>query len=260
MDILQQLAIIAEEESAEIYHFTLLMLGGLAVVLSLLLVALFAPDSPRKRCFWELAAASIVFALYAAVKPEFDQWPEGVLDNGSCFDTNAWRYVEMKWKLREGYPQDVPLTFWRKPIVGIGDWVAIGEEPAGRQIRRFYSGSAELPDNPTNYLYKVTSGYVPQKLPTIALVSSTVSNVTISIGCATNYLGHAAVWEARRKIWADQRLPSWGPWTELGQSVFLNATNMTETVTGNFVNGRKNTELRLKMAISDEGSNGVIVP
>ena len=257
MDILTQLAIIEQEGSVEIYHFTLLMLGGLAVLLSLLLAVVFSPDSPRKSSFWALVAAALVFALYAAVKPHVAQWPEGVMDDGSCFDTKAWQYVEMKWKLREGYPQDVPLTFWRKPIAGIGDWAEIGEEPSGSLARRFYSGTEEIPDNPTNYIYKVTSGYVPPKLPSIALVSSTVSNVTIAVSCATNYLGSSAVWEARRQMWLDTRLPVWGPWTEIGQGFSFDSTNMNKTVTGNFVNGRRNTEIRLKMAISDEGSNGV---
>ena len=257
MDLLTQLAIIEQEGSAEIYHFTLLMLGGLAVLLSLLLAVVFSPDSPRKRSFWALVAAALAFMLYAGVKPKVDQWPEGVMNDGSCFDTNAWQYVDLKWKLREGYPHNVPLTFWRKPIAGIGDWAEIGEEPAGSLARRFYSGTEEIPDNPTNYIYKVTSGYVPPKLPSIALVSSTVSNVTIAVSCATNYLGSSAVWESRRQMWPDTRLPVWGPWTEIGQGFSFDSTNMNKTVTGNFVNGRRNTEIRLKMAISDEGSNGV---
>ena len=256
MDLVTQLAIIAEEESAEIYHFTLLMLGGLAVLLALTFAVAISPDTPRKRSFWALVAASLVFRLYAGVKPEVKAWPEGVTNDGSCFDTNDWQYVELKWKLRESYPHEVPLTFWRKPTDG-GDWSAIGEEPAGSLVRRFYSGTEEIPDNPTNYIYKVTSGYVPPKLPSIALVSTSVSNVSIAVSCSTNYLGFAAVWEARRQIYLDTRLPVWGPWTEIGQGFFIDSTNVIETVTGNFVNGRRNTEIRLKMAISDEGSNGV---
>ena len=255
MDVLTQLAIIAEEESAAIYHFTLLMLGCLAVLMSLVLIVAFSPDTPRKRSFWTLVAAALVFAVYAAVKPKVETWPEGVMNDGSCFDTNEWRYVELRWKLREGYPHNVPLTFWRKPTGG--DWSAIGEEPSGSLVRRFYSGTDELPDNPTNYIYKVTSGYVPAKLPSIELVSSTASNATIKVICATNYLGYAALWQARRQIFADSRLPIWGPWTEIGQGFFFDATETNHIVNGQFVNGRKNTEIRLRMAISDEGSNGV---
>lgn len=257
MDVLTQLAIIAEEESAAIYHFTLLMLGGIAVLMSLLLVVAFSPDSTRKRSFWLLTSVSIVLGLYAAIKPKVETWPEGVMNDGSCFDTNDWRYVELKWKLRESYPQDIPLTFWRKPAAMSGDWSAIGEEQAGSLVRRFYSGTAELPDNPTNYIYKVTSVYVPAKLPSIELVSSTASNVTIKVICATNYLGYAAIWQTRRQIFADTRLPFWGPWTDLGPLFFFDATETNRTVSGQFVNGRKNTEIRLRMAISDEGSNGV---
>lgn len=257
MDVLTQLAIIAEEESAAIYHFTLLMLGGLAVLMALILVMVFAPDTPRKRSFWALVAATIILSVYAVVKPKVDQWPEGVMDDGSCFDTNEWRYVEFKWKLRESYPQDIALTFWRKPTTIPGDWFAIGEEQSGALARRFYSGTAELPDNPTNYIYKVTSGYVPAKIPSIELVSSTASNATIKVICATNYLGYAALWQARRQIFADSRLPIWGPWTEIGQGFFFDATETNHIVNGQFVNGRKNTEIRLRMGISDEGSNGV---
>ena len=255
MDILTQLAIIAEEESSAIYHFTLLMLGGLAVLMAICLALVFSPDTPRKRIFWLLTVVSIVLGLYAAIKPKVETWPEGVTNDGSIFDTNEWRYVEFKWKLREGYPHEIPLTFWRKPTGG--DWSALGEEQAGELVRRFYSGTEELPDNPTNYIYKVTSGYVPAKLPSIELVSSTASNVTIKVICATNYLGYAALWQARRQIFADTRLPFWGPWTEIGQGFFFYATETNRTVSGSFVNGRRNTEIRLKMPLSDEGSNGV---
>ena len=103
----------------------------------------------------------------------------------------------------------------------------------------------------------MTSGYVPPKLPSIELVTSSASNATIKVVCATNYFGYAALWQARRQIWADTRLPTWGPWTDIGQGFFFSAAETNHTVSGSFVNGRKNTEIRLKMAISDEASNGV---
>ena len=59
MDLVNQLAIISEEESAAIYHFTLLTLSALAVMLALLLVVLFAPGSCLKRCFLRLLAISV---------------------------------------------------------------------------------------------------------------------------------------------------------------------------------------------------------
>lgn len=260
MDLLTQLAIIAEEESAAIYHFTLLMLGGLAVLVSLVLAVAASPDTPRKRCFWALVAAALVFALYAATKPKVEAWPEGVSNDGSSFDTNEWRYVEFRWKLRESYPADVMLTFWRKSTAAAADWSAIGEMPAGTLVSRYYSGTAELPDSPTNYVYKVTSGYDPAKLPSIELVTTTASNVTIKVVCATNYLGYAATWEVRRQQYMDTRLPVWGPWSEIGQDFFFDSTETNKVVTGNFINGRRNTEIRLKMSISDEGSKGVRLP
>ena len=256
-DIATQLAIITEEESAAIYQFTLLTLGALAVVLSLLLVVTVNSKLVKSIGFVVLIVAACIIAHAAVPKPKVDAWPEGVSNDGSRFDTNEWRFVEFKWKLRESYPEDIQLTFWRMHIGMPGDWSALGEEPSGSRSRRFYSGTSELPDNPTNYIYKVTSGYVPANLPSIELVSTTASNVTIKVNCATNYFGYSAVWEERRQIWRDTRLPTWGPWTELGQAVVFFATETNRVVEGSFVNGRRNTEIRLKMYLSDEGTNGV---
>ena len=115
----------------------------------------------------------------------------------------------------------------------------------------------ELPDNPTNYIYKVTSAYVPPALPSISLVSTTTSNVTIKVNCATNYIGYSAQWEARRQMYPDTRLPVWGPWTDLGQAIIFNETETNRVVEGSFVNGRRNTEIRLKLHISEEATKGV---
>lgn len=259
MDLVTQLAIIAEEESAAIYHFTLLTLSALAVLLALLLVAKLAHDTFVKRSFWLLLAISAIVMIGAVPKPwrPVIEWPEGVTDNGSTVDTNTWATLEFKWNLREGYPKDTPLEFYRKPANGVGDWAAMGIEPAGSLHRLFNFGTAEIPDNPTNYIYKVVSSYVPPALPSIALVSTTASNVTIKVNCATNYIGYSAQWEARRQIYPDTRLPVWGPWSDLGQSVIFNETETNRVVEGSFVNGRRNTEIRLKMHISDEATKGV---
>ena len=256
-DLVTQLAIIAEEESAAIYHFTLLTLSAMAVLLALLLVVTVNSKLVKSIGFAVLLVAAFVLAAASVPKPKVDAWPEGVTNDGSRFDTNDWRYVEFKWKLREGYPEDQPLEFYRRSISGASDWAAMGVEPAGSRVRRFDFGTVELPDNPTNYIYQVRSSYVPPKLPSIALVATTVSNVTIKVSCATNYLGYSAMWEARRQMWPDTRLPIWGPWNELGQAVVFDATETNRVVTGEFVNGRRNTEIRLKMNISDEGTNGV---
>ena len=256
-DLAYQLAVIAEEESAAIYHFTLLTLSALAICLSLLLVVTVNSKLVKSICFVVLLVAAGFLAYAAVPKPKVDAWPEGVLNDGSRFDTNEWRFVEFKWKLRDSYPEDTPLEFYCRPRTGVGDWAAMGVEPAGSRHRLFNFGTAELPDNPTNYIYQIRSSYVPPKLPSIALVATSVSNVTIKVSCATNYLGYSAMWEARRQMWRDTRLPIWGPWTELGQAVVFEATETNRVVTGEFVNGRRNTEIRLKMNISDEGTNGV---
>ena len=257
MDIVTQLAIIAEEESAAIYHFTLMTLSALVICISLFLVALVSSKLVKSVAFGMLIIASLVLAIGAVPKPKIDMWPVGVSDDGSHFDTNEWRFVELRWKLREGYPESTPLEFYCKPRAGGGDWAAMGVEPAGSRARRFDFWTAELPDNPTNYIYQVRSSYVPPALPSIELVEATVSNVTIHVSCATNYFGYSAMWEARRQMWLDTRLPIWGPWTELGDAIIFKATETNSVVDGSFVNGRRNTEIRLKMNISDEGSNGV---
>ena len=259
MDLVTQLAIIAEEESAAIYHFTLLTLSALAVLLALLLVAKLAHDTFVKRSFWLLLAISAIVMIGAVPKPwrPVIEWPEAVTDNGSTVDTNTWATLEFKWNLREGYPKDTPLEFYCKPTTGVVDWAMMGIEPAGSQYRLFNFGTAEIPDNPTNYIYKVVSSYVPPALPSIALVSTTASNVTIKVSCATNYIGYSAQWEARRQIYLDTRLPVWGPWTDLGQAIIFNETETNRVVDGYFVNGRRNTEIRLKMHISDEATKGV---
>ena len=257
IDIVTQLAIIAEEESAAIYHFTLLTLSALTVLLALLLVVTVNSKLVKSIGFPALIVAAVILAHAAVPKPKVDAWPEGVSNDGSRFDTNEWRFVEFRWKLREGYPEDQPLEFYFRPTTGVGDWAAMGVEPAGSRHRLFNFGTVELPDNPTNYIYQVRSSYVPPKLPSIALVATSVSNVTIKVTAATNYFGYSAMWEARRQMWPDTRLPIWGPWTELGQAVIFDSTETNRVVVGEFVNGRRNTEIRLKMNISDEGTNGV---
>lgn len=256
-DLAYQLAVIAEEESEAIYHFTLLTLSATVVCLSLLAVVLANSKLVKSIGFFVLLVAAGFLAFAAVPKPKIDFWPEGVSNDGSHFDTNAWSFVEFRWKLREGYPGDTPLEFYFRPKDGVGNWYALGVEPAGSRVRRFEFGTAELPDNPTNYIYKVESSYVPPALPSIELVATTVSNVMIKVICATNYLGYSAMWESRRQMWRDTRLPIWGPWTELGQAVVFDAAETNRVVDGEFVNGRRNTEIRLKMNISDEGTNGV---
>lgn len=257
LDLVTQFAIIAEEESAAIYHFTLLTLSALAVMLALLLVITVNSKQVKSISFVVLIFSAVILAAGSVPKPNVDAWPEGVSNDGSRFDTNAWRFVEFKWKLREGYPKDTPLEFYCKPRAGVGDWAAMGVEPAGSRMRRFDFGTAELPDNPTNYIYKVMSSYVPPALPSIALVSTTASNVTIKVNCATNYIGYSAQWEARRQQFKDTHLPVWGPWTDLGQAIIFNATETNRVVEGSFVNGRRNTEIRLKLHISEEATKGV---
>ena len=93
-DIAQQLAVIAEEESAAIYHFTLIVLSALAVTSGLLLAVLADRKSVRRVGFGGLLICAGVLAASSVPKPKVEAWPEGVVNNGSFFDTNAWRFVE----------------------------------------------------------------------------------------------------------------------------------------------------------------------
>ena len=60
LDLVTQLAIIAEEESAAIYHFTLLTLSALAVMLALLLVITVNSK--------QVKSISFVVLIFSAVK------------------------------------------------------------------------------------------------------------------------------------------------------------------------------------------------
>ena len=256
-DIAQQLAVIAEEESAAIYHFTLIVLSALAVTSGLLLAVLADRKSVRRVGFGGLLICAGVLAASSVPKPKVEAWPEGVTNNGSFFDTNAWRFVEFRWNLREGYPQDQPLSFKYRPRDLSADWAALGSEPSGSRARRFVFADLGILLHPTNCIYLVESSYVPPRLPSIEFVSSTASNVTIEVTTATNYFGYAAMWECRRQMHLDTRLPVWGPWTEIGQPFDFETTRTNIVVRGQFVNERRNTEIRLKMMISNETSEGV---
>ena len=98
LDLVTQLAIIAEEESAAIYHFTLLTLSALAVLLALLLAVTIAPKSCRKLSFWLFLAISAIVMIGAVQKPWKPrvEWPAGVTDNGSIIDTNTWATLEFE--------------------------------------------------------------------------------------------------------------------------------------------------------------------
>lgn len=94
----------------------------------------------------------------------------------------------------------------------------------------------------------------------IALVDTTVSNVTIKVTCATNYIGAVGSWYARRVLTNDgvqavENGSPWSSWTSLGQSYVISSTNETLTVNGRFVSGRKDTQIRL--VVDDDPTNAI---
>ena len=80
----------------------------------------------------------------------------------------------------------------------------------------------------------------------IELNETTASNVSITVSCPTNAINHTFQWQARRMTsFNGRQLPVWGEWETVGpESLFL-STNFTETVSGSFVNGRRDTQFRI---------------
>lgn len=79
---------------------------------------------------------------------------------------------------------------------------------------------------------------------TIKVIDTTVSNVTLSVTASTNELGLASMWQARR-LTALGSVKVWGPWEAASEPSVIISTNSTDVVTGRFVNGRRDTQIRL---------------
>ena len=79
---------------------------------------------------------------------------------------------------------------------------------------------------------------------TIKVLDATVSNVTLSVTSTTNEIGLASMWQARR-LTAVGATKVWGPWEAVSDPSVIISTNSTDVVTGRFVNGRRDTQLRL---------------
>lgn len=84
----------------------------------------------------------------------------------------------------------------------------------------------------------------PASVVTIKVLDTTVSNVTLSVTSTTNELGLASMWQARRlTVLGETKV--WGPWEAVSDPSVISSTNSTDVVTGRFVNGRRDTQLRL---------------
>lgn len=208
------------------------ILAGLELALFITLFAFrFAP---RKVCK-VFALAAIGLTLYAGTKPRVTM-PPGVADDGSCFDTNAWQWVEFRWKLQRDYPLDVLLVFDAK--TGTNDWFNIGAEFAGMLTNRI--DLTDLPEHPTNYVYRITSEYVP----------GAVEIRDFSAAAQTNRMAVVCRWTAPSQLVGLQanvqsriKFVPVAEWTTVS-TVTIQETNEVE-VSGNFVNRRLDREFRV---------------
>ena len=213
-----------------------IMIGGVLAVLELaLIIALVIfRNAPRKVCK-VFALSTIGLVLYAGTKPSV-QMPPGVADDGSCFDTNDWQWVEFRWKLQRDYPLDVLLVFDAK--TGTNDWVNIGAELSGMLTNRI--DLTGLPEHPTNYVYRITSEYVP----------GAVEIRDFSASAQTNRMAVVCRWTAPSQLVGLQanvqcriKFVPVAEWTTVS-TVTIQETNEVE-VAGNFVNRRLDREFRV---------------
>lgn len=217
---------------------------GLAVSAAIVLasvVFLVARYVPAKfvRRHWLFAAAAAAFALWAGVKPEVS-WPAGVRDDGSCFDTNDWQFVEFRWKLAQGYPEDANLVIE----------AALRNDIEARQYFEIWSGAASTltqrvaaasfaQSHVTNYVFRMSGEYVPGKVEIsdfAALACTTQRMVFCTFSCPTNLVGLTGRVEVREK----RAGAAWFP--------VLRATVSEHNgvaVPGNFVNRRTDREFRI---------------
>ena len=79
---------------------------------------------------------------------------------------------------------------------------------------------------------------------TIKVLDTTVSNVTLSVTSTTNELGLAYIWQARRLTIFGTSI-FWSQWGTVSDPSVIISTNSTDVVTGRFVNGRRDTQIRL---------------
>ena len=79
---------------------------------------------------------------------------------------------------------------------------------------------------------------------TIAVLATTVSNVTLSVVATTNEVGLSAMWQARRVFFLGGE-KIFGPWEVASDQFVIASTNFNDSVLGNFVNGRRDTQIRL---------------
>ena len=96
----------------------------------------------------------------------------------------------------------------------------------------------------------------PAKDVTVSVLETTISNVTMRIVASTNELGKTCQWQGRRIVILEN-IRRWGEWENVGPVSLLLSTNFTDTVEGNFVNERRDTQLRLRYG---DGNSSEVTP
>ena len=91
----------------------------------------------------------------------------------------------------------------------------------------------------------------------ISLVEATISNVTIQVVCTTNAIGFTRISQARRKMMLEN-VPVWGAWENVDEHSLILATNETYVIHGNFVNERRDTQIRV--IYGDGNSSNEVTP
>lgn len=217
------------------------LLIGLATAAAIVVTAIVcaATSIPKEQRRGALAVIVIGFAfgvLWAAVKPSTN-WPTGIRDDGSLFDTNDWRWVEFRWKLQRDFPAYVPLTFDAKPRSG-GNWFNLDVAESGLLTNRI--DLTGLSDHPTNYIFRVTSEYTPGTVEIKDFSAKAATNAMEVVCCwtsPTNLVGLVGNIQYRL------REPPGSTWTS-AKNVVIARTNEVH-VAGNFVNRRIDRDFRI---------------
>lgn len=192
----------------------------------------FIPARHRKVAMKLMAVAGVVGIAWAALKPSIE-WPRGVTNHDSAFDTNSWAYVDIAWKLGEDYPLDVLFTIEAKPKSG-GDYAPVQTCYSGDCSNRVTATT--LGGNPTNFTYRVTSEYEPGTVSIkdlFAVANTNNLSVTCRWTCPAELVGLSGRIMCRKL----DEVSTW----HLERVVPMQATNVV-TLVGNFVNGRLDRE------------------
>lgn len=96
----------------------------------------------------------------------------------------------------------------------------------------------------------------PAKGVTVSVLATTVTNVTMQVVASTNELGKTCQWQGRRIV-SLENVRRWGEWENVSQPSLLLSTNFTDTVEGCFVNGRRDTQIRLRYG---DGNSNEVTP